>query len=180
MRRSRILAIGVVAVMSAIVTSPALAAGPEDRPDTVIIDGRTFGPDEGVEVVTGTEKLKRGSGQVAVIFDSESKGGITPLKTWGASYAISEETLQIRYDGRAKAAGNLWGSPSKRIIKVCIWYERPAGVQQGDRVCSTAHSDGARWIAGAEATTWCWDDLNPFAPVTQFKWALTLIAPNVY
>lgn len=179
MRRSMALAIGVVAVIAAVGTTPVLAAGSKDSA-TIVIDGREFGPSEGLELVDVTKQLKRGSGEVDINFGETPKGGsVTPLRTWGTSYAISEETAQIRYDGRARAMGNLYGSPQKRVIQVCIWYER-GGVQKGDKVCSNATTNGYRWTAGPEKTTWCWDDLNPFAPVTEFHAVAALIAPNVY
>ncbi|MES2210836.1 MAG: hypothetical protein V4515_11725 [Chloroflexota bacterium] len=62
---------------------------------------------------------------------------------------------------------------------MCIWYTRD-GEQKGDKVCSNATSNGFMWLAGPEKTTWCWDDLNPWAPPTIFNISTARIATNVY
>ena len=176
----------MVALFVAVGAAPALADGPsrsgstdaKGQPKTVVIDGREFGPKDGLVVDVEQITLVRGSGEVAVVFgDTSGNGSITPLAAWGSSYAISTETFQIRYDGKAKAAGNIYAG--KRIIQVCIWYTRD-NVQKGDKVCSGAYSDGYTWHAGPEQTTWCWDDLNPFAPPTIFNISTARIPPSVY
>ncbi len=186
MRRLSRITVGVVSLMAAVGVTPALAdslsgSGSVDakgQPSTVVIDGREYGPRDGLVVDVQQVKIVRGSGEVAVVFeDTSGHGSVTPYLAWGSSYAISTETFQIRYDGKAKAAGNIYDS--KRIIQVCIWYTRD-NVQKGDRVCSNATSDGYRWYAGPEKTTWCWDDLNPFAPQTIFNISTARIATNVY
>ncbi len=122
-------------------------------------------------------EITRGAGEI--VFDwpetGPKHGGVTPQATWGSSYAISTETLEVRFDGKAKAAGNVF--VDKRIIQVCIWYTR-AGVQKGDKVCSNATSDGFRWTAGPERTTWCWDDLS--SDHTIFNMSRALISPKVF
>jgi hypothetical protein len=145
-------------------------------PKTVVIDGREFGPKDGLKVDTQQIELVPGSGDVSVVFEDTTNGSVTPQLTWGASYAISKETFQVRYDGKAKAAGNVFNG--KRIIQVCIWYTRD-GVQKGDKVCSNADTVGANWVAGPERTTWCWDDPAPWAPHTIFNISTVRIDPRI-
>lgn len=148
----------------------------QDRPKTVVIDGREYGPKDGLTVDTLQFEIERGSGPVGVVFeDTSSKpGSVTPQDTWGSSYAISTETLLIRFDGKAKAAANIYGG--KRIIQVCIWYTRD-GVQKGDKVCSNATSNGSSWLSGPEVTTWCWDDLGDIHTI--FKIFTVRIDPGI-
>lgn len=130
-----------------------------DHVKSVVIDGREYGPKDGLVVDAFQCDIEPGSGSVGVVFGdtSNSPGSITPQDVWGSSYAISTETLFVRFDGKAKAAANIFNG--KRIIQVCIWYTRD-GVQKGDYVCSTAASLGGSWMSGPEVTTWCWDDLS--------------------
>jgi hypothetical protein len=130
-----------------------------DHLKTVVIDGREYGPKDGLKVDTFQCEIEPGSGPVGIVFGDtpQGPGSVTPQIAWGTSYAWSTETLLIRYDGKAKADANIFDG--KRIIQVCIWYTRD-GVQKGDKVCSTAASIGGSWLSGPEVTTWCWDDLG--------------------
>ncbi len=175
--------VSAFAVVMVLGATPVMAASPTDaaasaKTDTVVIDGREYGPKDGLVVDVGRVELTRGGGDV--VFDwpetgTKHGGGVTPQYTWGSSYAISSETLEIRFDGKAKAGANVFNNV--RIIQVCIWYER-AGAQQGDKVCSNATSNGMRWYPGPEKTTWCWDDLS--SNHTIFNYSRVLINPKVY
>jgi hypothetical protein len=162
-----------VALLALAAPAAGLAGSP---PKTVVIDGREYGPKDGLQVDTMQLAIVPGSGPVGITFDGTSgkHGSPIPQLTLGTSYAISTETLQIRFDGKAKAAGNIYSG--KRIIQVCIWYTR-GGTQQGDKVCSNALDDP--WRAGPEKTTWCWDSLNPFDPQTQFVISTVRIDPRI-
>lgn len=154
----------------------ALGSQPSSA-DSVVIDGREFGPAEGLEVDVRTIPLTPGSAEVQVeLQDKVKPRSVSAEATWGASYAISTETAQIRYDGKARAAANIYNL--KRIVQVCIWYTRD-GVQKGDKVCSNAVSDGFAWYPGPEVTTWCWDDLSWNVPVTQFNISTARIDPAI-
>lgn len=119
-------------------------------------------------------ELQPGEGPVGVIY-SDNSGGIVPLATWGSSYAISSEYLQIYYRGKARAAGNVYDG--KRIVRVCISYSR-GGVAKSDKVCSSAAQMGTGlWSPGAEAVTTTWDSINPVAPQTIFNIQTTRINP---
>lgn len=186
LRRFSRVTLGVVVLFAVVGVTPALADSPsgsgsgdaKSKSETVVIDGREYGPSDGLEIDVQQVKIKRGSGEIVVeLQDTPKDGSVVPQATWGASYAISTETFQIRFDGKAKAAANVYSG--KRIIQVCIWYTR-GGVQKGDKVCSNATSDGFRWYAGPEKTTWCWDDLDPNAPVTQFNISTVRINPSIY
>lgn len=155
------------------------SANTREHPKTVVIDGREYGPKDGLEIDTMQFEVEPGSGPVGAVFDSTSNGPaglITPLATWGSSYAISTEKWQLYYEGKAKAAANVFGG--KRIIEVCIWYTR-GGVQKGDRVCSNAVSSGGGWWPGSEARTSVWDSLHPWAPPTIFNMSTVRINPNI-
>lgn len=147
-----------------------------NHPKTVVIDGREYGPKDGLKIDTFQIEIEPGSGTVGVVFEdtSNTPGSVTPQIAWGSSYAISTETFQIRYDGKAKAAANIFNG--KRIIQVCIWYTRD-NVQKGDKVCSNAASTGASWLSGPEVTTWCWDDLSWLVPPTIFNISTVRIDP---
>lgn len=154
--------------------TPAATADP-GSPTSGVVGGREFGPEDGYQVTT--ESYPAGDGPVDVYFGSAPSGtGITPMDTWGTSYAISDEDFQLHYHGKAKAAGNVYDG--LRIIEVCIWYTR-APSSHSDTVCSDADSNGAVWTAGAEQHVTYWDSLNPSAPNTIFNIQTTRINPNV-
>jgi hypothetical protein len=175
----------MVTLIALALPTPALAGTPSDsgstnarNPETVVIDGREYGREDGLEIDTLQFVIEPGAGPVGVVFDGNSNrpGSITPQFTWGASYAISEEFVQLHYEGKAKAAANIYAG--KRIIQVCIWYERD-GEQKGAKVCSNATTSGTVWLPGPEKKTDCWDSPWPWDPPTTF-WASTVrIAPGV-
>jgi hypothetical protein len=146
---------------------------------TIVINGRVYGPKDGLEIDTQAITVKHGSGPISVVFGGapSAPGSVVPMATWGTSYAISTEDFQIHYSGKAKAGGNVFNG--KRIIEVCIWYTR-GGTQEGNYVCSDADDpNGHTWVAGPEVTTWCWDSLNPLDPPTIFNIATVRILPQV-
>lgn len=83
---------------------------------------------------------------------------MTPMATWGSSYAISTEIASLYYQGRAKAAGNIYDG--KRIISVCFWYSRGTE-NKSSTYCSNASSSGSTWRAGPEVSHGVWDTLKP-------------------
>ena len=123
MRRLGRLCICLVAIAAVAPAGVASAASPSSTDSRyVVIDGRRFGPKDGLEIDTYRIELTSGStAEVGMIFTdpSSSLGGISPMATWGASYAISWEDWQWWYHGKAKAAANIYSG--KRIIQVCIW-----------------------------------------------------------
>jgi hypothetical protein len=155
------MSIALFAALLVTAATPAFAA-----PKTVVIDGREYGPKDGLQVDTQQFIVKSGSGPITVVFGgptSTGSGSVTPMTTtnWGSSYAISNEWwTQLGYDGYAKAAGNVYST--KRIIQVCIWYTREgeSGVS-GAKVCSNA-VDNYNWTPGPQVHTSAWDSLNPF------------------
>ncbi len=149
----------------------------DTTPDTVIIDGREFGPEDGLEVVVEQFEVETGAGTVGEVFDTPLEPGtITPFATWGSSYATSTETLQLKYTGRAKAAANVYNG--KRIIQVCFWYTRGTQVV-ASKICSNASSDSG-WRAGVEKSKSVWDSLVPNAPKTIFNISTARIDPNIH
>jgi hypothetical protein len=177
------LALITVAIPTSTWAGGPSASDSEDghrKPTTVVIDGREYGPKDGLQIDTWQFEIEPGSGSVGLVFDdmtSDAPGSITPMATWGASYAISTEWWsQLGYDGKAKAAANIWNG--LRIIKVCMWYTR-GGVVVAAQVCSTASSPWGTWLPGPEKTMSVWDSLDPFAPPTVFNFSITRINPGV-
>jgi hypothetical protein len=124
-------------------------------------------------------ELEPGSGTVGVVFDDTSNdvGSVIPMATWGSSYAISTEWWsQLGYDGKAKAAANVYGG--LRIIQVCIWYTREGAGVVGPKICSDAGSSGSYWLSGPEVRESVWDSLNPFDPPTVFHISTARIDPQ--
>ena len=123
--------------------------------------------------------LEPGSGTVGGVFESKSGGGgsVNPMKTWGSSYATSEEILFVIYNSKARAMANIWNG--KRIIQVCSWYERPLNVRISTKKCSNAGGSGNTWLPGPEVQDTVTDDLDPNAPVTVFRYSIYQIPSNV-
>ena len=146
--------------------------------DTVVIDGREYSSRDGLQVDGWECELRPDAGPVGLVFDSDQRRqrSVTPLATWGSSYAISTEIVQLYFSGKARAAANVYNG--KRIIQVCIWYTR-GGEMKSPKVCSTATSSGTFWSPGPEVTTGAWDSLNPWAPPTIFNISTVRIDPRV-
>ena len=164
---------GVALLAGGSVPNASAAPGHRDTDDTAVVSGLTYGPKDGLEVDTQQFVITPGEGPVGVTYGPE--GDITPMQTWGSSYAISTETLQLWYDGKAKAAGNVYDG--KRIIQACFWYSR-GGSAVSSKKCSSAYEVGkGLWASGAEVTDRVMDDLNPVAPPTIFNVQTTRITP---
>ena len=168
--------LATVMVATTIGLVPALADSPQET-DVAVIEGQSYGRLQGAKVDTYQLEITPGSDPVGMVWEGARKGGrnIFPEATWGSSYAISTETVQLYYSGKAKAAGNVYSN--KRIIQVCIWYTRD-GVMKSDKVCSNAVSTGNGWASGPEVRTGAWDSLNPWAPPTIFNISTVRISPN--
>jgi hypothetical protein len=146
-------------------------------PKTVVIDGREYGPKDGLKVDTYQCEIEPGSGTVGIEFRDapQGPGSVTPQATWGSSYAISTEWWsQLGYDGKAKAAANIFNN--KRIIQVCMWYTRGGAAVSGT-VCSNAASTGGSWFSGPEKTMSVWDSLDSRDPPTVFNFSTVRINP---
>lgn len=157
--------------------SAAAAPNLQDTdPQTVVVSGQEFGPEDGVEVITESYDVNPGEGPVGSIYEA-APTGISPLATWGSSYAISKETAQLYYKGRAKAAANVYSG--KRIIKVCIWYSQ-GSVYVSGTVCSSASFTGSSWKVGSEKSVGQWDNLSVNWPQTTFRIQTTRINPSVH
>lgn len=157
------------------------SANGRNNPKTVVIDGREYGPKDGLKVDTYEFEIVPGSGPVGIVFEDTPKGpgSITPQITWGASYAISTEWWsQLGYDGKARAMANIFGG--KRYIQVCFWYTRAGEGNVSGTYCSNATSNGAAWSAGPEVTAAVWDSFNPIAPPTIFNFSVVKIDPGIF
>ena len=175
--------VGVAAILTTLLTGYGLSPASADvNPDPVIshpssatVSGKKLVRKDGLEVVTETYKVNPGSDPINVTY-ADAPSGISTFAVWGTSYATSSEIVQLYYQGKAKAAGNIYSG--KRIVQVCIWYNQ-AGIKT-DKVCSTANSSGSSWIAGPEKKVGMWDNLSINWPQTEFNIQTTRIATNIF
>ncbi|MGF1648460.1 MAG: hypothetical protein ACFCVF_16290 [Kineosporiaceae bacterium] len=154
----------IAGLMIAGLTPTATADAVEES--DIVIDGRTYGPEDGLVVEEGELPL-------------DSAGGATLRNVsydWGSSYARSRERLQYWYDGSAYAAGNRYGS--ERIIRVGFKYTRDGADLISWRY-SNARSSNCTWSGGSVATATVRDTLDPNAPPTRFRYSTSRINPNV-
>ena len=161
-------------------SSPSANATDGERgPSSAVIDGREYGPRDGLKTDTITIEMEPGSDPVWIVWDGTPRrpGGLTPQVSWGYSYAYSTEAWELYYTGHALAAGNVY--QNERIIQVCISYTRGGSVV-GPEVCSNATRNGSSWASGPDVETNAWDTLDPFAPPTEFNIRTTRINPNIY
>jgi hypothetical protein len=114
-------------------------------------------------------EITPGDAPISVNWGSRSRAA------WGSSYAISSEIFQLYYQGRAKAAANVY--LDKRIIQVCIWYTRNS-VFVSSKVCSNASASSGYWTAGPEVSVGAWDSIGLNDPKTIFNISTSRIAPN--
>lgn len=169
-----VLAACLVAIPASAQAAPTKVPAPDPAPTSVTINGRTFGPESGLTVTSGSVDLPR--------LTKAHKGDavVSPMTTtqwsWGTSWTKTVETAQIMYDGYAYAAGNVYNS--QRIIEVCFKYTR-GGVDVSSWYCSDAYSNGSAWYAGSVAYHGVYDSLDPNAPPTTFHYSLYQIDPRI-
>lgn len=169
-------------LLVAMVSTPAHAAddpgnpvgsGPTStstRATTRTVDGKK------VPATTVTENYQlNGDGDAGATYDAPPPKGAQPNATWGASYAISTEQFQLYYDGKAKAAANVY--QGKRIVDVCFWWTQDK--RTSPTKCSAATGKGKNWVAGPEVKDRFNDTLDPGAPQTVFHIATTRIDPSL-
>lgn len=125
---------------------------------------------DGYEVDSYEIELTPGGGTVGLRWGDRTRS------TWGSSYATSTEIAYLYYQGKAKAAGNVFDG--KRIVQVCIWYSRN-GVNLTSTVCSNASSASGAWTSGPEVSVGAWDTLVWDAPKTTFNIQTVRISPSV-
>lgn len=185
-RRSarNVVAAAFAAVLLTGIGAPAFAdGGSSDDPDgsdTVTVDDRTFGPEDGVEVTEEWIELPEpGSGETIGVEwpPTPPSGTVTPQVSWGSSYAYSTETAYVWYEGHAKAAGNVYSG--QRIIQVCIQFQR-SGVGVADKRCSSASSNGSAWSAGPDVVSYATDSLGLEDPPTIMYIWTTRINPQIF
>ncbi len=88
MRRLGRVFVCLVALAAVVGAGPASAASPSSTDyKSVVIDGRTFGPKDGLQVDTYRVELISGStDEVGMIFTdaASTQGGLSPMATWGS------------------------------------------------------------------------------------------------
>lgn len=125
---------------------------------------------DGYEVDNYEIELTPGGGTVGLRWGDRTRA------TWGSSYATSTEIAYLYYQGKAKAAANVFDG--KRIVQVCIWYSRN-GINQTPVVCSNASTATGTWTSGPEVSVGAWDTLVWDAPKTIFNIQTVRINPSV-
>lgn len=178
LKKSMAIAAVVAAGMTFVATPAFASASSTSNGETVVVGGRTFGPEDGVETTTESYTITPGSGEtVGSQYPTDPVPGKFQTKaTWGASYATSDEYVQYFYRGKAKAAANVYSG--KRIIKVCIQYTRN-GKGVADKRCSSATSNGSSWTAGPETTSNATDATYVSGPRTIFNISTTRVDPGI-
>lgn len=169
-------ALALLVVGSSSAYASVTAADEISSPRTEVVDGREYGQEDGLVVEVEQFEIVPGGDPVGRYFGKQAEPGqITPMAQWGTSYAISTEVAQLKYNGKAKAAANVYAG--LRIIKVCFWYSR-GGTNVSSEKCSSAKLSGTTWSAGPEVTHSVWDSLNPGADPTVFNIKTTRIDPQ--
>lgn len=177
MKRAVAIVAVLVAGLAGLPTAAQAASGggngpgkPDPTPTSVTINGRTFGPESGLKIVSGSVELPRAPrpGEMSTMAVHEWD--------WGASYVRDTETIQLNYTGDTKAAGNVYNS--QRVIQTCFRYVRN-GVELTGWVCSSAVATGTSWLSGPVVSRSVWDSLDPNAPRTQFYYTHTMIDPRI-
>lgn len=133
--------------------------------DTYIYDGRVYGPEDGVEVHSGSVVLGKSNSS------GSDMAALSTFNLGGGSYARSEERIQLYYDGSAYASGKRFSSipRPKRVVEVCFKYTRDGKNLIGWQ-CSKA-SPGPGYYPGNVVRKTVRDSLNPTAPKTIFRYS---------
>lgn len=194
----RSLAIAALAACLVAIPGAAIAAGGDpgegDADGTVTIDGRTFGPEDGLVIDPGSATVSgpRATSPRIATDTARSSGAVTPQigtgdltkYSWGTSYASSQESNFLWYYAKARAMANLYSS--KRVVAVTVGYSlcRNDGSRYNSpRVTSNASSNGSRWYADSTERVLKVSD-NATAPSTCKtlfnKHDASLISPNIF
>ena len=179
-----VLAAGIIgtpsAAMAASHDSTILSGMTTASQSEVTIDGRSYGPEDGLVITTGSIALDRASDPQRDALrgtgSSLDSTGTTANFYFGPSYATSNETAQFFYQGRSYAAANIYGG--KRIVGVCVKYTR-GGADLTGNYCSNAYSNTGSWSPGRVNGTNIHDTLDPNAPQTIFRYSTSRIDPNI-
>lgn len=178
-RLAGFLAVCLMSLGVALSGPPAIAhEASTDSEETVVINGREFGPEDGLTITTESFEMEPGAGPVGAEYPSDAPaGGIAPLVYWGSSYAYADEILWYWFRGHAYAAANVYGG--QRIIQVCFWWTRN-NVKVSGETCSTAWSTGSAWRPGLEVGADISDSGGLNDPKTIFNIRTTRINPGIY
>lgn len=162
--RYRLLAAPIVAAMGfAGLTAGSTAVAADDTPsEVVVIDGREFGPEDGLVVEEG---------------EADAGGGIAPTATTsfsrGTTFVSSTEQLQLYYIGNGKAYANVYSG--KRWIQSSFRYSRGGEYLIGWQRSNATVNSACTWSAGALVAARVNDSLNPSAPQTKFHYGFSSV-----
>lgn len=144
-------------------------------PQQVEIDGRTYGPEDGLVVESGSMALRRHSHAL----EPSAAASLLSVtrRTRGSSYVSTDHPTFISYVGRARAMANIYGG--KRVVQAGFVYRRG-----GENVVSWQYSNatnggGCSWSAGNERKKTVYDSLNPNAPTTTWHYSFSMINPGI-
>lgn len=158
--------------------SPASAADVRSdevqAPQQVEIDGRIYGPEDGLVVESGSMVLD-GRDRAS----ETSAAGILNLTqvNRGSSYVSTDHPTFASYVGRARAMANIYSG--NRVIRAGFVYRR-----DGNDVISWQYSNATvgsscNWSGGAERKYTVFDSMNPSAPTTTWHYSFSLVNPNI-
>lgn len=170
-----LVAIGAMALVG----TPANAddADPSEVPNAeeVEINGRTYGPEDGLVVEGGSVILDRQD----VESESPNSAALRAPTTFtrGTSYVSTDHPTPFTYEGKARAMANIYNG--LRVIRAEFVYKRG-----GQPVIAPQHSDAivdssCNWSAGPEEGHTVIDSMDPNAPVTTFHYDFTSINPSI-
>lgn len=169
-RKSSPVIIGAIAMTMVVGNVGAASASTDEVEGPVaVVNGRTFTAADGLVVQSGS-----------VLLNQRSSGAVRSFAPTffyrGTSYASTEEKLQIAYQGKARAMANVY--QGSRVIQAKFKYTRTNDViswQSSNAVVGNA----CNWSAGATKSHTVYDDLNPGAPKTRFRYDFSLISRNI-
>jgi hypothetical protein len=144
-------------------------ATPGGKGASVVVDGRTFGPKDGLVIDEGSVVVGQAPGTISIAAYTRYN--------FGTSYtATNSGSTGLNYGGEAYAAANIF--ENLRVIQVCFQYRRN-NVALHSWVCSNASSSSGTWKPGVVASKTVWDTLDPNAPPTTFHYKTSRINPSV-
>lgn len=192
MMRSVVAAALTACLLAIPTTASAVDNGDSTSETTATVNGRTFGPADGLSVDPGKLTVLRGGGGRTVILESRTAAGVTPMVatgdlykwSWGTSYVSTQESNYVWYYAKARAMANIYNS--KRVVKVTGGYSlcNSNGTRYNSPLLvSNATSTGSSWLADSQERMLRVSD-NITAPstckTTFPTHTATLISPNVY
>lgn len=146
-----------------------------EDPQEVEIDGRTYGPEDGLVVESGSMVLE-GHDRASETSEAVALQGLTQVNR-GSSYVSTDHPNPAWYTGRARAMANIYSG--NRVVGAGFVYRRGGNDVIGWQYSSATVGSSCNWSAGPEKKKTAFDDPNPNAPVTTWHYSFSMIDPRV-